>query len=197
MFESLAKKPKDWADHWVPENLINEWLAMPGLEKKIKDEKMRHGLDEHGDVVIIAGKPEGGVQQVWLHPIAAHEFGVWYAGKISRESRPTPYGLLYAAFYDNGLAKVGMTASHAETRISNHDATMAITNAARVESFSIPTKTPAKRVEKMLLRMMHAKHESRSAEWFVGADPGDVRTMMEDCIEEDLHGWCWSARINN
>lgn len=188
-------KPDGWKIERVPMAIFREWLDSPGLEEILKEKRQRYGLPEDQSIIVVSGESDHGFYDIWMHPLAAFSFGAWYANKIGSNATLPAFGVIYAAIYDNGLTKVGMSNGWAEDRLAIHDSTMDLTGASPTEHIVMECKTNPLGVEARLIQFMAGRYQQKRREWFLGAEIEVVRQAMEDCIEEDLRERCHSGNF--
>lgn len=188
-------KPEGWVLLSIETSMFLEWLSLPGLEQELKDAKARYGLPREGTIITFSGEEYFGKQDMWLHPIAAYFFRDWQTKRLGRQT-PPDFGFVYAAIYDNGLTKVGMSLDTPENRLASHDSVMNLTGSLPIEHICMECKTKALKVERRLISMMCEQYQQKKKEWFIDTEPDVVRQLMTEAIEEDLLDWCQSANIN-
>lgn len=189
--------PKGWHVEDVPIDLFNQWMEAPGVEEELRHDMQLVGLPEDAQVVVVSGEEELGKSSIWFHPVAAFGFARWLSSRVWKGDIAPRFGVLYAAIYDNGLTKVGMSyASYGESRLAQHDSVMDLTGARPVEHIVIECKAHPKGAEKMLIEEMAARYKQKRKEWFFDVDPDVAREVMADCIERDWHKKCQSAKVS-
>lgn len=165
--------------HHLKKSIFHEWAQMPDLSEILTKGMKKAGVAEGTKLI----KREGGTSKdfylkVWMHPIADEQFQHWLLRNTLKGGvRP---GCVYAAIYDNGLTKVGLSSGDASDRLETHDRAMSLTDAKPIRHITVKTTLPLRRAEKLVIKEMGDRFESKTTEWFVCSDVQVVSDILHD-----------------